>query len=416
MATLRRVSGFAGLFLAIALPAIANAAPQCRGEDGYAADFGGRRTVFLRPDALSRIKADRIRDPVLAKTYAVVIADADAALQHASYSVMDKARVPPSGDKHDYMSIGPYWWPDPAKSDGLPYIRRDGETNPERLNDVYDNARMGRFSHDVSVLALAYYYGGDERYARKAAELLRAWFLDPATRMNPNLDFAQGVPGVSNGRPTGIIDTTSLLPVVEAIGLLAPSPALTAADRKGLEAWFGDYVTWLVDSEGGKGEDAAENNHGIWYDAQLSRFALFARKPDVARKVVEAFARRRIDLEFAADGTLPLEIARTRSLHYSIYALQAAYDVASVADCLGTDLWNYVNPKGGGLKLATLYLAGFSGHVKDWPYPDLKPGEDELNDLLARARIEWPQARLPAGSVPGLVPDDYLPQVVKISP
>lgn len=399
-----KFSWLAGLaFAAVLMPAAGMAAPQCR-------------TVLIRPETLSHIKASVTRDPVLAKTYAGLIADANEALTHAPYSVMAKTRTPPSGNKHDYMSIGPYWWPDPAKSDGLPYIRRDGETNPERLGDGYDNVRMGRFSHDVSVLALAYYYSGDDRYAVKAVQQLRAWFLDPGTRMNPNLAFAQGVPGVSDGRPTGIIDTTSLLPVVDAIGLLAPSGGLSAADQKGLEAWFADYVAWLTDSENGKGEDAAENNHGIWYDAQLARFALFARKPDVARKVAEAFARRRIDPEFAADGSLPLEIARTRSLHYSIYALQAAYDVAASADCLGIDLWSYVNPKGGGLKPATMYLAGFSGRVKDWPYPDLKPGETELDDLLARARLQWPQAGLPAGSAPGLFPDDYLPRVVKISP
>src|SRR5207302_773663 len=83
-----------------------------------------------------------------------------------------KRRVPPSGDKHDYVSMGPYWWPNPAKRGGLPYVRRDGERNPE-MRDDYDAPRLAATTGAVTTLGLAYYFTDDEKYARRAALLLR---------------------------------------------------------------------------------------------------------------------------------------------------------------------------------------------------------------------------------------------------
>ncbi len=361
------------------------AKPACKGADGYAADFGGRPTHLWRADALARVKAQITKDPASVPAYAAVITDADAALGKGPWSVVDKTKTPPSGDKHDYMSIAPYFWPDPAKADGLPYINRDGEINPERATQAYDRVRLGDMANAVEALGLAYYFTGKQAYADRAAVILRAWFLDPATRMNPNLNFAQGVPGKTPGRSFGIIDTAELLPVVEVIGLLTPSHALSASDLDGLHGWFGDLTTWLQTSDAGATENKADNNHSIWYDLQLSDYALFSGKTDVAKTVISSFPERRITPQLAADGSLPRELGRTRSFHYSTWTMQAVYDITTLGECVGVDLWSYSDATGKGLRPATTFIASYAGREKDWKWQEISMNTEDLYDALLRA-------------------------------
>lgn len=370
------------------LPRLPADRQACHGVDGYAASFGGRRTFFLKPDQLGTIKTRLNDDPAVKAAYGELRRRADAALSHTPRSVMDKTRIPPSGDRHDYMSLAPYWWPDPANPAG-PYIRRDGEVNPERETQEYDRTAIGRMSDDVSALSLAYFYSGDPRYARKAAAMIRTWFLDPATAMNPNARFAQAVPGQADGRAEGVLDTSSFQPVIDAIGLLGPSGALTPKEQAGLESWFSAYIDWMRTSPTGREEEAARNNHGMWFDGQIAQYALFARRPDIARAVVMAFPARRIAVEFDPSGKLPAELTRTRSLHYSIFALMPAYDVAEMAGCLGYDLWNYRGIDGRGLRKATDFLASYRDRVGEWPYQEIRPDPRELDSLLIRARWAW---------------------------
>jgi hypothetical protein len=171
-----------------------------------------------------------------------LVKQADQALRTPPSSVMDKKAKPPSGDKHDYMSVGPYWWPDPSKPDGLPYIRKDGETNPARVDDQTDNATFKKLLSAVPTLALAYRETGREEYAAHAAKLLRVWFLDPATKMNPNLNYGQAIPGRMDGRGIGIIDTAGMLEVMQALPWLEKSSAWTIADRDGMKAGWRSIV------------------------------------------------------------------------------------------------------------------------------------------------------------------------------
>lgn len=364
----------------------APAAPVCKGSEGYADAFGGRRTFLLRPDWLATAKQRGVKDPSLAVAWKALFERADAALAGPVYSVVNKTRVPPGSDKHDYISMGPYWWPDPNVPGGEPYIRRDGHVNPERDGDAFDVTSMQKMSSSVEALSLAYYFSDDRRYALKAAELLRTWFLVPATRMNPNATFAQGVPGRTPGRAEGVLDTARLIHVVESIGLLAPSGVLSDTERSGIERWFADYSTWMTSSPTGKEERAATNNHALWYDHQLVLFSLFAHREDVARAVLEAVTQQRIATQIQPDGKMPRELQRTRALHYTIYALRAAAGLAELGRCLNIDLWQARTPDGRSLKVAIDYLVPYVGREAEFPYPDLKPLPNEDSyELFSRA-------------------------------
>jgi hypothetical protein len=326
-----------------------------------------------------------MHDPALRTTYG---ARAERALAHPLESVTRKTSTPPSGDKHDYMSLGTYWWPDP-RDPKAPYIRRDGEMNPARATAAFDRSALARMASDAEVLAQGYAGTGDRRFAERAAAVVRAWFLDPATSMNPNMNYAQAVPGRNTGRAAGVIDGSEFQRVIDAVGLIDRSGALSPTDRAGLQRWFSRYVDWLTTSEIGRAERAAKNNHGLWYDSQLVDFALFAGRVDVARQVLDTFPTQRLAKQIAADGSLPLELERTRSFHYSLYALEAAYNVAELGQRLGYDIWNWQGKDGRGLRKATGYLAAYRGRPEAWRHQELSWPAAELDALLARARADW---------------------------
>jgi hypothetical protein len=364
-----------------------SAAPVCDASEGYSASFDGRRTFTLRAADLEAIKAALPNDAAIDAAYRDLIVRADKALAMKPASVMDKRSIPVSDDRHDYVSLARYWWPNPADAKA-PYVRRDGDTNPDIESNRFDRSALSRMTREADTLALAYYYSGERKYADGAARVIRTWFLDPATAMNPNMNFAQAVPGVSNGRPEGVLDGASFITVIDAAGLIAPSGALTPAESTALENWFARYVDWMLKSPNGKDEGKASNNHGLWYDAQVARFALFARKPEIARKIVAAFPKARIAQQVDTSGALPAELGRTRSFHYSLYALSAAYTVADNAACLGVDLYR-AEEKGRSLRKATDYVAAYRGRAADWPYKEQGWPADTLDELLVRADSAW---------------------------
>jgi len=345
---------------------------------------------------------DKTFDPALAK----LEADARQALQQKPLSVTTKAVTPPSGDKHDYMSQAPYFWPDPKSPNGLPYIRRDGERNPE-LNKITDHQTLDQMEAAVRTLSLAFFLKGNEEYAGKAALLLRAWFLDPATRMNPNLEYAQFIPGVNTGRGIGLIETRGLADVVDAIGLLQGSKSGTAADQRGLEDWFGKFLQWMQESRNGREENAAKNNHGTYYDLQAATFALFLTRNDLARQIVETAKQKRIALQIEPDGRQPLELERTKAWSYSNMNLNGLMWLARLAENVDVDLWNYQTKDGRGIRPALEYLWPFAIGDQKWPYQQLGGFEGRsLFPLMRRANGHYRDGKfsLQLSKIPKLDP------------
>jgi hypothetical protein len=313
-------------------------------------------------------------------------AEADKAMTAGPFSVMDKSITPPSGDKHDYMSRAPYFWPNPDTPNHLPYVRRDGERNPE-ITQIPDHDEMGKMSGVVRSLALGYYLTGNEDYAARAALLLRMWFLDPKTKMNPNLDFAQGIPGVNTGRGIGIIDSRGLTSVVDATGLLEGSRSWSSADEQALQSWFDNFLHWLQTSQNGKDESNAKNNHGSFYDDQVVDYSLFVGKRELAAQVAKNAMEKRIAKQIEPDGKQPLELARTKSFSYSAFNLQALAELATLGDQVNVDLWHFQTKDGRSVRRALDFLIPYALGENQWPYKQIEPikGTDLAGILLQAA-------------------------------
>lgn len=315
--------------------------------------------------------------------------EARKALGAGPFSVTTKLAAPPSGDRHDYMSQAPYFWPDPKQPGGRPYIRRDGERNPE-INRITDHREMDRMVEAVSTLALAYYFKGDEAYATKAALLLRAWFMDYGTRMNPHLEYAQFIPGVNTGRGIGLIETRGLTRVVDAVGLLAGSKAWTKDEQRGVEDWYDKFLRWMLESKNGRDEAAAKNNHGTYYDVQVASFALFIGKRELAKRVIEGARTKRVAAQIEPDGKQPLELERTRAWGYSVGNLDGLLTLAELGERVGVDLWNYRTRDGRGVRRALEYLYPFAVGDARWPHRQLGEWPPEmLFPLMRRAAARY---------------------------
>jgi len=302
--------------------------------------------------------------------------DADNALKARPLSVMDKNQVPPSGDKHDYMSIASYWWPDTTKPGGLPYIRRDGERNPYRYI-VGDRGRIGTMVEQVQALALAYAITGKELFAKGATQRISVWFLDSRTKMNPNLKYAQYIEGSNEGRATGIIDSHGFRDLIDAMVLLRGSPSWTEEVEHGLQQWFTKYLSWLLESENGKEEAAAKNNHGSIYDVQVCCYALFVGNEKIAKRVLREAGMKRIAVQIEPDGSQPLELARTKSWGYSMLNTEALVDLAILGDRLGIDLWHFQTDDDRSLRKAIDFLIPYALGEKTWTWKQIIPFEYE---------------------------------------
>jgi hypothetical protein len=332
----------------------------------------GDPVVFaLDAKALKNNKArvDR-KEPAIMPAYEQLIKDADKALLFAPVSVMEKAKLPPSGDKHDYMSLAPYFWPDPSKPDGLPYIRKDGEVNPE-VNEYKDKEYMPKLCEFIHTLALAYYFSGNPIYGEHAAKLIRVWFLDPATKMNPNLNFGQAAKGYNTGRAAGLIETRHFIKVVDAVGLLQGSNSWKTADQQAMKKWFSDFLHWMQTNPIGLDEMAATNNHGAWYDAQRLSMALFLDSMELAKRIV-LNAQQRIDKQMDEQGKFPRELERTMGLHYTVFVMIPFFSIAQMAEKTGIDCWSYVSPSGKSLKKGFDELLPYISKEKKWEGQQIK--------------------------------------------
>jgi hypothetical protein len=345
------------------------------------------QTIELDGNHLIAIKNAISAD--LSVQYNDLIKKADKLLaENKVYSVMDKNQVPPSGDKHDYMSIGPYWWPDSTKANGLPYIRKDGQVNPE-YHTITDTDYMDYMIDDAQILALAYYFSEKDKYASHAAKLLKTWFLDEKTRQNPNLNFGQGIPGINTGRGIGIIESRNFTKAIDASILIKGSKFWSINDDILLKKWFSEYLNWLIISPIGIDESDEHNNHGTYYDVQVINYALFVGNDSLAQSQIE-ISKKRLETQLEKDGSQPHELARTASWNYANMNLLGFMTIARLAENLGVDLWNYQTENEKSIKSALDWMIPYYTNEKKWSHQQIKKVEfDVASNILTFASLGY---------------------------
>ena len=308
-----------------------------------------------------------------------ILKAAEIALRQPPVTITSSHAKLSQGGPNDFYSNADYWWPNPSKPDGLPYVERDGLSYPENFND--HRIAIRTMQDTIAALGAAYKLTGDDRYVVKSAQLLRVFFLDPQTLMNPNLQFAQAVPGVTPGRSWGIIDGLHLVEIPKAIEAMEGSSAFPPEVLSGLKEWFGALVKWMAASDNGRKEGAAKNNHSVAFYLQIAVFSEFAGDKEHFEECRRQFKTAFVPDQMAADGSFPRELARTKPYGYSIFQLDNMAALCQILSRPDDNLWTFKLPDGRGIEKAVEYLYPFLEDKSKWP---LKPDVQAWDGWPAR--------------------------------
>jgi hypothetical protein len=362
------------------------------------------RTIILDPHELLKMKQliTKRNDSIAQDFPKRIVTEADSVLLKRPISVTEKTEFPPNGTKHDYFALASYEWPNPNTPNGLPYVSRDGQTNPETLL-IKDREYLEEMVDRVMILAIASYFTDSPKYALKAQELLRVWFLDNDTYMEPSLKYGDFERGKGRLNPSGIMGAHHLAHLVDAIGMLELSPKWNRSIQEGMEQWFSKYLDWLLNSDLAKLEGQRKNNHGSYYTVQVSAIAFFLNKADITKRLLKSTMQdltnaplddvsKLIGVKINPDGTQPFEIRRANSLHYHIWNLYGLALLARIGDQVGVDLWNY-KIHGTGIRKALDFIVPYALGNQTWPYSQIKRSNTEdlsfLQGILCQAILHY---------------------------
>ena len=350
--------------------------------------WDGRLLLEARKKALSK-------DENIMKPATVIIKKADKMLTERDVAVTDKSAEAlkySGGDLHNYVSSSIYFWPDTTDAN-KPWIRVDGKFNIDFQNK-FDYITCSKMTERVKNMTLTWWLTNDLKYARKAAEQLRVWFLNKETCMNPHMERAQFVPNDPSSRGVGscygILDAERFTTVLNCVGILRQSGAWTEKDNSALQAWFRDFTKWLMESKNGKQEGSQLNNHGVFYDVTLCTGLLFANDTTTARKVLREVPSKRIQVQIEPDGSMPRELARAGSFHYLVVNLEAFTKLATVAENAGIDLWNYKTADNRSIRGAVNYAVPYLNETKTWEWRE-KFVPKELYEIFRITSLKYPE-------------------------
>lgn len=324
-----------------------------------------RYLLFLVPLLLLSWTPPSVKQQAAATLKKNILAEAALALKQQPVTVTAQSCPRSAGGIHDFYSEGDYWWPDPKNPSG-PFIQKDGLTNPE--NFTAHRLAMIRFSRIIGALASAYKITGDKKYVQQALLHMEAWFINPATMMNPDLQYAQAIKGVATGRGIGIIDTIQLMEVVQGMEAMQDSPLVSKELLTGIKGWFSKYLNWLTTHPYGKDEMNAKNNHGTCWVMQAACFAKFTGNTEVTDFCRNRYKEVLLPAQMAADGSFPLELKRTKPFGYSLFNLDAMSTICQILSTPTDNLWLYQSTDGRSIKKGIEFMSPFLKDKTAWPY------------------------------------------------
>lgn len=327
-------------------------------------------------------------DPGQKKSVRTLRMRAMEALKAGPFSITGKKHLPPGNDPHDFLSYGAYYWPNPDTEDGRPWIMKDCYINPE---SAVDWPAIKAMALETETLALAYFFTGQERFATHAALLLRVFFIDKKTRMNPHMNYSKIIPGKREGGYSVAGFGYVSRKIYDAAGILESSKSWTSADKKAFQDWTRDFIHWTETSPYGREERASRNNHSTFFTMTAMLQSLYIGDKARARAIFQYYIKKQFPRQFAPDGTQPFEMKRPNNFDYHRTNLMIAFDIAQLARHIGhNDVWHYKSAKSGSLRNAIDFLVPYLSREKEWkrfPKKPFKVTDQNRWGLLRRAAV-----------------------------
>jgi len=331
------------------------------------------------------------KDSFFLRHYKMLIEDADKALEFKPNPVINKTRIPPSKNKHDYLSYAPYKWPDNSKLAGLPWVTKDGEINPISQGYDTDFKRTQEFFSAVETLSWAFYFSNEEKYSVKTIDLINTWYLNEETKVNPNINFGQAVPGAADGRKAGVQEWLQQYHVITALQFFKSAKVLPKQIEVEINNWFKNYLHWLLSDKMAIEAGKTGQNHANHYNHQVVGLLIYLGRKEEAKQIVENAKYDRIAKQIKPNGVQPKEMGRTRSVHYASLNLWSLTELTFIGKNLGVDLWNFETEDKRSLKQAFNYIKPYVKSSEKWPFKEISKGgvlhvmNTEMTPMLSKA-------------------------------
>ncbi|MEM8535109.1 MAG: alginate lyase family protein, partial [Chloroflexota bacterium] len=305
--------------------------------------------VFISASDIAAIKSQvQANNEPWKSSYNRVLSDANAALDKGPYHVAKNGG--PNGGR-DYRTELPYCgW---KRVDGKDPDCRDGQINPQADRRDYEEAI--NFGAAVRDLGLAYAFTNDERYAQRAAYLIRVWAIDSDTRMSPKYTDNQSRIELSITMPGAFYGAD----------LIRGSSSWPQNEQDAFEDWVDDFL--------GTSRWTASNNFEIWRLVTIASGGAFLNDQSELNYAFDRY-KQVLPSHIGEQGQMTQELGRTKSLTYSLYSLNALTQIAEIASHNGVNLYDYTSG-GRGLKTALDYHAPFSIDQSSWSRQQISPIE-----------------------------------------